>query len=132
MDCDGFSEQYCQLCCGAIVSVYLHIPACFKSKFQISIGISLTLCQAIGNGLVKHTKPYQNDHIISVIQELYFTEGPGGTASFATRFKHLFPTYKGLDGTVRYEVPVPMVALMATTVCFKYFLCMFVMCLLNL
>src|ERR1700761_2134398 len=98
----------------------LSIPICSRAlreyvpNFEREIG--LTLCQAIGNGLVMRSKPYRNDRIISVIQELYFTDGPGGTASFATRFKHLFPTYQGPDGMVSYEVPVPMVALVATAV----------------
>ena len=84
-----------------------HAPR-VSSKYPSEI--SLMLCEAIGNGLVMCSKPYQNDQIISVIQELYFTEGPGGTASFASHFKHLFPTYKGLDGVVSYEVPVPCCA----------------------
>lgn len=49
-----------------------------------------------------------------MIRDLYFS---GGTASFAARFHHRFPKYPGLDGDSHNEVPVAMVALVATAVC---------------
>jgi hypothetical protein len=58
-------------------------------------------------------RPYWNSRIISVIQDLYFT---GGTSSFAQRFDSLFPTDEDHNGVVMCEVPVPMVALVATAV----------------
>jgi hypothetical protein len=58
-------------------------------------------------------QPYRNDRIISVIQELYFT---GGSGSFASRFDGWFPTYQGPNGDTRQEVPIPMLALVATAV----------------
>ncbi|KAN0109142.1 hypothetical protein V8E52_009573 [Russula decolorans] len=70
---------------------------------------NLTFCQA--NGLVLHARPYRNERIISVIRDLYFS---GGTTSFAARFSHCFPTHPGHDGEPRNEVPVTMVALVAT------------------
>ncbi|KAF8262772.1 hypothetical protein EI94DRAFT_1742680, partial [Lactarius quietus] len=62
------------------------------------------------NGLVMCTRPYRNDHIIAVIQDMFFV---GGATSFAQRFKYLFPTYQGRRGE-ELEVPTPMVALVAT------------------
>ena len=80
------------------------------------------------------TRPYRNPQIISVIKELYF--GPG-TTSYAYQFKEYivffffffnatdlalkytyshFPTSMGDDGILKHEVPIPMVALVATAV----------------
>jgi hypothetical protein len=59
-----------------------------------------------------HSRPYRNPRIIAVIRDLYFT---GGHTSFACRFRYLFPQME-LDNVVKYEVPVPMVALVATAV----------------
>jgi hypothetical protein len=78
-------------------------------------------------------RPYRNPRIISVIRELYFGQG---TASYAYRFEEYvgsfssfnvtslalkytyrhFPTFRGDDGILRWEVPIPMVALVATAV----------------
>jgi len=60
------------------------------------------------------SRPYRNPRIIAVIRDLYFT---GGHMSFAHRFRHLFPKME-LDKLVKYEVPIPMVALVATAVSF--------------
>ncbi|KAN0139146.1 hypothetical protein V8E53_003035 [Lactarius tabidus] len=62
------------------------------------------------NGLVMRLQPYQNDHIITAIQVLYFA---GGAKSFAKQFQYLFPTYETQKGEV-CEVPIHMVALVAT------------------
>ncbi|KAF8258428.1 hypothetical protein EI94DRAFT_1835042 [Lactarius quietus] len=62
-------------------------------------------------GLVKRSQPYRNERIVAVIRELYFT---GGSASFASRFGHLFPVHFGDNGRPSRKVPVPMVALVAT------------------
>ncbi|KAH9018580.1 hypothetical protein EDB84DRAFT_1566350 [Lactarius hengduanensis] len=62
-------------------------------------------------GLVRTSHPYRNPRIVTVIRDLYFT---GGSTSFLARFHHLFPSYQGEDGVVRREVPMPMVALVAT------------------
>jgi Domain of unknown function (DUF6532) len=59
------------------------------------------------------TRPYRNDRIISVIRDLYFT---GGAISFSRRFASLFPTHTSLHGENVREVPIPMVALVATAV----------------
>jgi hypothetical protein len=48
-----------------------------------------------------------------VIQGLYFT---GGGNSFVNRFGNQFPTFEGEDGVLVREVPVAMVALVATAV----------------
>jgi hypothetical protein len=72
---------------------------------------------------VKRSLPYRNDRIITVIRDLYFS---GGTASFANRFKDLFPIHHGDDGKLRREVPIPMVALVATAV--SHSLILFVPC----
>ena len=44
---------------------------------------------------------------------MYFS---GGTNSFANRFKDLFPVHRGDNALLSHEVPVPMVALVATAV----------------
>ena len=40
----------------------------------------------------------------------------GGSTSFASRFHDRFPTSQDRDGIARREVPIPMVALVATAV----------------
>ncbi|KAF8464506.1 hypothetical protein DFH94DRAFT_686605 [Russula ochroleuca] len=72
----------------AIVKVYLYIP---KSQ--------------------AHKWPYQNSRIILVIRDLYFL---GGSTSFAHQFASLFPMHLGPNGVTMCEVPIPMVALVAT------------------
>ncbi|KAH9038003.1 hypothetical protein EDB83DRAFT_2318530 [Lactarius deliciosus] len=62
-------------------------------------------------GLPRRTRPYRNDHIISIIRDLYFT---GGSSSLATRFEDQFPTHQGPDGDFNQEVPISMVALVVT------------------
>ncbi|KAI9429277.1 hypothetical protein H4582DRAFT_2089597 [Lactarius indigo] len=68
-------------------------------------------CGLMVNSLVRHSWPYQNDRIIAAVWDVYFT---GGATSFASQFEHLFPTYQGANGQVNREVPIPMVALVAT------------------
>ena len=61
-------------------------------------------------------QPYRNDQIISALKNLYFT---GGTNSFARHFMYLFLTYELHEGgDLKQEVPIPMVALVATAVSF--------------
>jgi hypothetical protein len=57
------------------------------------------------------SKPYQNSRIIDVIRDVFFR----GSAPFTSRFNYLFPTTETHDGTIP-EVPIPMVALVATAV----------------
>jgi hypothetical protein len=59
------------------------------------------------------TRPYRNDQIITVIRDMFFV---GGATSFARRFRYLFPTYEISHGQEVYEVPIAMVALVATAV----------------
>jgi len=59
------------------------------------------------------SRPYRNPRIITVIRDLFFA---GGINSFANRFEQRFPTYQDYDGIVHHEVPVAMVALVATAV----------------
>ncbi|KAH8980460.1 hypothetical protein EDB92DRAFT_1974433 [Lactarius akahatsu] len=68
-------------------------------------------CVLRANPLVQCSQPYRNDRIIAVVRDVYFTSV--GT-SFGTQFEHLFPTYQGADRKVNREVPIPMVALVAT------------------
>ena len=76
-----------------------------------------------GGGLMKRSLPYQNDRIITVIRDLYFS---GGTNTFASQFKDLFPIHRGINAELRREVPIPMVALVATAV--SHLLTSFVLC----
>jgi len=50
---------------------------------------------------------------VNVIRDLYFV---GGSNSFARWFHEQFPVHQGNDGMVLREVPMPMVALVATAV----------------
>ncbi|KAH9016184.1 hypothetical protein EDB85DRAFT_1898293 [Lactarius pseudohatsudake] len=63
------------------------------------------------DGIPRRMRPYRNDRIISIIRDLYFT---GGSSSLATRFEDQFPTHQGADGKISQEVPISMVALVAT------------------
>ena len=59
------------------------------------------------------TRSYRNECIITVLRDLIFT---GGISSFATRHESRFP--RRYDGTSAiFEVPIAMVALVATGVC---------------
>jgi Domain of unknown function (DUF6532) len=75
-------------------------------------------CQA--SGLVLRARPYRNERIITAIRDLYFG---GGATSFAARFGHRFPVHPGHDGESHKEVPVAMVALVATAVSRALFCC---------
>ena len=48
-----------------------------------------------------------------MIRDMFFA---GGCASFANRYRDDFPIHQGNDGVVKREVPIPMVALVATAV----------------
>jgi len=47
------------------------------------------------------------------MQDLYFT---GGRSSFAAQFDYRFPTHAGVDGKLHKQIPVAMVALVATAI----------------
>ncbi|KAN0127628.1 hypothetical protein V8E53_014559 [Lactarius tabidus] len=49
--------------------------------------------------------------LVKFIRELYFA---GGTTSFANQYRDLFPLHRGDNGQLSREVPIPMVALVAT------------------
>jgi hypothetical protein len=79
-----------------------------------SRGDDLTVSQVTGpDPLIMRSKPYRNKRIILAIRDLYFT---GGVTSFAARYRQLFPCTPGTDGVKVPQVPVPMVALVATAV----------------
>ena len=62
------------------------------------------------------SRPYRNDWVISALRNLYLT---GGTNLFARRFMYLFLTYELREGgDLKQEVPIHMVALVATAVSF--------------
>lgn len=63
------------------------------------------------------TRPYRNTRIINVIREMFFT---GGVSSFANRFYSEFPVHQGNDGRESREIPIAMVALVATAVSVAY------------
>lgn len=66
------------------------------------------------------TCPYRNNRIITVIRDMFFV---GGASSFAQRFQWLFPKYEVSNGEEVPEVPIPMVALVATAVSPLFSLC---------
>ncbi|KAI9432658.1 hypothetical protein H4582DRAFT_2061496 [Lactarius indigo] len=63
------------------------------------------------NNLIMRSQPYRNSRIILVIHDLFFT---GGTNSFRAQFDHFFTGNTGDDGELVREVPISMVALVAT------------------
>lgn len=65
--------------------------------------------------LVMRSCPYWNECIIIAIQDVYFS---GGHMSFASQFGSLFLSCDHCDNETRHEVPIPMVALVATVVSF--------------
>ncbi|KAN0128955.1 hypothetical protein V8E53_013217 [Lactarius tabidus] len=72
----------------------------------------LKVLKNFGHGtLVMCSQPYCNDRIITVIRDLYFN---GGHMSFANRYCYLFPRRELSDNVLQYEVPMPMVVLVAT------------------
>jgi hypothetical protein len=79
----------------------------------------------MANGLVLRSRPYRNDRIISVIQDLYFA---GGSSSFATRYDLLFTHHSPDGNSVHREVPYIMVSLVSTAV--GYYLFMLIVVLL--
>ena len=72
---------------------------------------------------MRRSQPYRNARIVTIIRDLYFL---GGTNTFANQFKDLFPMHRGIGGELRREVPIPMVALVATAV--RHLLASFVLC----
>lgn len=85
-----------------------------SQRISIIHDCDLTSSQSLGaRGIVRRSRPYRNDRIITVLHDLYFT---GGSRSFASQYEHLFPTHKGDDGKECREVPIAMVSLVATAV----------------
>jgi hypothetical protein len=87
-------------------------PGVSDIPYSAQLQLTHSLAQSTAR-LVMRTKPYRNSRIISVICDLYFQ---GGVGSFAERFNSRFPIHQGLDGNSTREVPVSMVALVATAV----------------
>lgn len=73
--------------------------------------------------VTSRSKPYRNARIIAVIRDLCFI---GGSNSFSRQFGSRFPTFQHNDGRVVREVPVVMVALVATAVSDSFLLGHFV------
>ena len=71
-------------------------------------------------GTSRRGMPYRNDQIFSVIYNLYFT-GWNVSGPFSRHFQGWFPVHEGIDGVVRREVPIPMLALVATAVCTHFY-----------
>lgn len=59
------------------------------------------------------TKLYRNQRIVAVLRNSFFV---GGTSAYAHRYFHKFPRTRGTDGVIACEIPVPMLALVATAV----------------
>ena len=59
------------------------------------------------------TRPYRNTRIIAVLHDLFFSRSP---TSFVQRHEDIFPIYHSSSGPMKREVPIPMVALVATAV----------------
>ncbi|KAI9444390.1 hypothetical protein BJY52DRAFT_1194415 [Lactarius psammicola] len=106
-------------CCSSIIStVFLAMSskmevACYVQAQTLNYNYTFPggLNSASHQGHVMRSKPYRNRRIIDAIHNLFFS---GGRTSFANRFNYLFPSSETLNGVTVYEVPVPMVALVAT------------------
>jgi hypothetical protein len=82
----------------------------------------LTVSQGPGsNPLIMSSKPYRNKRIILAIRELYFA---GGGTSVATRYDQRFPRTSGVSGVGAHQVPISMVALVATAVSASLLVCL--------
>jgi len=106
-------------CCAAIVQAeFLAIPSPLKVMSLVEKQLSnynYSFPRA-GNGdpfnfLPMRTRPYRNIRIVNVIRDMFFT---GGASSFAHRFRSQFSIHQGRDGVVLRELPIAMVALVAT------------------
>ena len=106
---------YCRLRCQTVIALHIHLPEgwCRKSLKLDKLTVLIIGKQNAQNNLVMRTRPYRNDRIITVIRDMFFT---GGAASFARRFRFLFPVFEGCNGEEKLEVPIAMVALVATAV----------------
>jgi hypothetical protein len=78
---------------------------------------ALTFCQGGVKGLPMRSKPYRNERIVQVLRTFFFI---GGTSSYARRYEHKFKVFTGSDGVALREVPIHMVALVATAVRVTY------------
>ena len=107
--------RYCQLRCQTVIALHLHFSEGWTCKpFKLDKLVVLTICKHNApTHLVMRTRPYRNDRIINVIRDMFFA---GGATSFARRFQFLFPTFEGRNGDEKMEVPIAMVALVATAV----------------
>lgn len=101
-------------CCpqGAL-QLYIHVPNIHTRKYINYNRCKLTSYQYGVKGVPMRTKPYRNERIVTVIRNLFFA---GGSSSYAHRYDYRFPRYRSNDGVVVREVPVPMLALVATAV----------------
>src|SRR6267154_469252 len=77
----------------------------------------LTFSQFGAQGIPAHTKLYRNNRIVTVIRNMFFV---GGSLAYAHQYNHRFPKFTGSNGVEVREVPVPMVALVATAVSSTY------------
>jgi len=59
---------------------------------------------------------YHNNRIITAIRELFFS---GGATSFATCYRGRFAQVHE-DSSISYEVPMPLVALVSTSVSWEF------------
>ena len=91
-------------------------PSAQNVSYPFNPKFCLTLYNQPRNpGLVKRTLAYRNDWIIMALHKSFFS---GGSTSFAMRFDRLFTSQDGIS-SVRRQVPLPMVSLVATAVSWK-------------
>lgn len=106
-----------------VVELQLHVSEGTQRKCVIHSKFWLTSPQDNPHKfLPMRTRPYRNIRILNVIRDLFFS---GGNSSFAIRFRSDFPIHQGNDGVVSREVPIPMVALVATAVSVNYLVSVF-------
>jgi len=94
------------------------VPLSKQCEYLFYPKFCLTLCHQTRNPeLVKRSLLYHNKWIIAVLYKSFFS---GGMSSFMTRFDRLFTsTSQDAISPVCCQVPLPMVALVATAVSWK-------------
>jgi len=106
-------------CCASIIQAEFLAIGSAEAVSQLAqkqlADYNYTFPKAANNNPLKYlpmrTRPYRNIRIANVIRDLFFL---GGNSSFATRFRDDFPIHQGSNGVVAREVPIAMVALVAT------------------
>ena len=92
-------------------------PVVVNVSLCLTLSSVLMVCHqfSLSQGLVRHTLPFCNAHIITVLRDHFFS---GGSRSFVNQFSGIFTIEDGIS-LACCEVPLAMVCLVATAVSCK-------------